>query len=181
MYYLETKRLFLKTLSRNEIQQPYVNWLNDPIINQYLESRFTEHTLESCIHFVEELNDSSNHHLFGIFDKKTTQHIGNIKLGFINTHHSSASVGLLIGDKDYWGKGLATEAIISITNWGFQSMDLQKIEASCYDTNIGSLKAFFKAGYTLEGYLRKKVIYKEQRSGCFLLGVLKSEYQKNVS
>ena len=43
--------------------------------------------------------------------KTTDKHIGNIKLGPINWIHRYGDISLLIGDKDYWGKGIATEAI----------------------------------------------------------------------
>ena len=71
----------------------------------------------------------------------------NIKLGQINEYQKSATIGLAIGDKDFWGKGIATMAISLVTNYGFMDLELEKICAGCYEHNLGSKKAFLKTGY----------------------------------
>ena len=58
---------------------------------------------------------------------------------------------LLVGDKNQWGKGYATEAIKSITNFAFDKLGLHKLTAGCYADNIGSIKSFKKVGFFNEG------------------------------
>jgi len=53
-----------------------------------------------------------------------------------------------------WGKGLATEAIRLVSEFAFKKFKLKKLGARCYATNTGSKKAFEKAGYTQEKYLK---------------------------
>lgn len=103
--------LFYRLLNPTDVTETYVRWLNDPDINQYLESRHSYHTLDSCQSFVAEMLTNKNQHLFGIFLKSNNTHIGNIKLGFIDPNHHTGQMGLLIGEKQQWGKGFATEAI----------------------------------------------------------------------
>ncbi len=167
--------LFYRLLNPTDVTENYVRWLNDPEINQYLESRHSYHTLDSCQLFVAEMLKNKNQHLFGIFLKSNNTHIGNIKLGFIDPNHHTGQMGILIGEKQQWGKGFATEAIKELTNWGFKSLRLQKIEAGCYDENIGSLRAFLKAGYQVEGFLRSHAVCGTKRVGSFLLGILPHE------
>lgn len=172
---ITSDRLLFRRLTKADVSERYVSWLNDPEINQYLETRFSPQTVQSCESFVEDMSRNGANYLLGIFDKISHQHIGNIKLGFINTHHRSGQLSLFIGEKDYWGKGYATEAIRCITQWGFNELGLERIEAGCYDANMGSLRAFLKVGYSVEGFFRGSVVFKGQRIGCFWLGMLKDD------
>lgn len=170
-----SERLLFRTLDKEDVSERYLAWLNDPAVNQFLETRFTAQTRETCEKFVSDMKNDPASYLFGIFDKVTLEHIGNIKLGFINTNHKNAQLSFFIGSKDCWRKGYATESIISITKWGFDALRLERIEAGCYDANLGSLRALLKAGYSVEGFFRKSVLFEERRIGCFWLGIIKSD------
>ena len=172
---ITSPRLLLRSLTRDDVSTMYVGWLNDPEVNQYLETRFAVQTIETCLAFVDAMNADPNSHLFGMFDLHGGSHIGNIKLGFIKPQHKTGELSLFIGNKSYWGKGLATGAIGAMTRWAFDSLGLEKVEAGCYDDNAASLRAFLKSGYSVEGFLRKHVCMGDRRSGCFQLGLLKSE------
>lgn len=170
-----SERLIFRTLTKENVSEQYVGWLNDPEVNQFLETRFSEQSLETCEQFVTQMQNDSASFLFGIFSKETNTHIGNIKLGFINSRHSSGQLSLFIGEKSQWGKGFATESIQTITQWGFDELDLKRIEAGCYDNNMGSLRAFLKAGYAVEGFFKSSVVFKNKRIGSFWLGITKND------
>jgi ribosomal-protein-alanine N-acetyltransferase len=148
------ERIYLKSLTQDDITQTYVKWLNDSEINKYLESRWQVHTVENIWAYVSAMNDSNNNVMFGIFLKDFDRHIGNIKIGSINRIHNYADMGLIIGERGLWGKGFATESIIAATAYGLQELKLNKIFAGIYADNIGSYKAFIKAGYEDAGRLR---------------------------
>lgn len=172
---ITSERLLFRTLAKADVSERYVNWLNDPEVNRYLETRFTPQTREACEKFVADMENDPASHLFGIYDKLTLDHIGNIKLGFINSHHQSAQLSLFIGEKNCWGKGYATEAIQCVTKWGFDALGMERIEAGCYDANLGSLRAFLKAGYSVEGFSRSSVVSEGRRTGCFWLGIIRND------
>ena len=172
---LYSERLSFKILTKQDVSDQYIGWLNNPEINRYLETRFNQQNKETCELFVTTILNDPASYLFGIFDKKTCSHIGNIKLGFINSHHNTAQLSLFIGEKECWGKGYATEAIKCITQWGFNILGLKRIEAGCYEANMGSLRAFLKVGYIVEGFKRSCVDSDGQRVGCFCLGIIESD------
>ncbi len=176
MQKIESSRLYLRKLTPHDATERYAAWLNDPRVNQYLEVRYTTHSIESCRAFIAAMNKDAHQHLFGIFLKEGDQHIGNIKLGFIDPRYAHGQLSLFIGERSAWGKGYATEAIQSLTRYGFDVLALERIEAGCYESNLASLRAFLKVNYQVEGFLRKKFISAGKRESCFVLGALKVEW-----
>lgn len=170
---LVTKNLILRTLEKTDINEIYLSWLNDFEIHRYLEIRFScPIKLSDLETFVEQMNESKNNLMLGIFHKDSNQHIGNVKLGPLQTVHKRADLGFLIGEKAHWGKGYASEAIISICQFGFEELDLKKITAGCYQNNTGSSKALIKSGFEQEATLVSQSICDGQRVNSLLFGLL---------
>lgn len=80
--------------------------------------------------------------------------VGGISL--VNIEGHKAEIGYWLGE-DYWGKGLMTEAVEAVTKYGFEVLKLKRIYAYTFPTNKGSQRVLEKAGYELEGRLRKYV------------------------
>jgi RimJ/RimL family protein N-acetyltransferase len=158
------ERLTLRILTSDDITgelgNHYVAWMNDPDTMQFLESRWRAHTLESIRAFVTAMNESPRDFQFGMFLKDSNIHIGNIKIGGIDQMHRRGDVGLLIGDKNAWGKGYATEAIELATRFAFEELNVNKLTAGMYAPNVGSYKAFIKAGWREVGILKAHCFYK---------------------
>ncbi len=157
---LTSGRILLKRLTPEDVTKTYVDWLYDKEVTQFLECRwgvFTEGHLKT---YVKNMSESSENILFGIFLKEKKEHIGNIKIGKINYVHKFGDVGLLIGNRNMWGKGYGTEAIKLVTCHAFKEIKLNKLTAGIYANNVGSYKAFMKAGYEKVGILKKQMIYK---------------------
>lgn len=145
----ESGSLFV--LMPEHVTDSYVSWLNDPEINRYLESRFVTHTVESTKAFVASVLASPNSLFLGIKSHQLDRHVGNIKLGPLDPHHATGDIGILIGDKAAWGKGIATSAIEAISAIAANHLKLRKLTAGCYASNAGSQRAFEKAGFLVEG------------------------------
>jgi [ribosomal protein S5]-alanine N-acetyltransferase len=74
-----------------------------------------------------------------------------------DVHRLCAELGYWLGC-DYWGRGIATQAIAGVTAWAFDSLDLQRVFAQPYADNLASCRALEKAGFVLEGTLRRSAI-----------------------
>ena len=151
------ERVVLKPLTERDCNSKYLEWLTDPAVNTYLETRWQKQTLETIQKFVTDVNASKKDFLYGITLKENGNHIGNIKLGEINPNHLDASISYFIGDKQEWGKGYASDAIKSLTAHGFNNCNLHRIHAGVYESNHGSIKALIKCGFELEGRFKKKL------------------------
>jgi RimJ/RimL family protein N-acetyltransferase len=134
----------------------YESWLADPIVNQYLETRWRPQPLDRIREFVAVMLESADSYLFAIVENASGTHIGNIKVGPIAWNHLYADVSYFIGDRAYWGKGYATEAIRLVTRFAFRRLGLHRLQAGLYAGNTASGRALEKAGY------RQEAIFKSQ-------------------
>lgn len=173
--YLEGERIYMREVRPSDVNENYYRWMNDPEVARYLESRFYPNSMEGIKDFVTGKLADRESVLFAIVLKEDDRHIGNIKIGPINWVHRLADIGLMIGEKDCWGKGFATEAIKLITDYGFRTLNLHKITASCYGNNAGSAKAFIKAGYAEEGIRPSQYFCEGKYEDLVLLGIIKAD------
>ena len=147
---LETELIRLRTLEPEDVTETYVEWLNDPKINRFLEVRLKRQTFESTQDFVIAMQESAVNILFGMFLKVDNRHVGNIKLGPIDYHHGRAEIGLVIGEQSVWGQGIGSQAIRAVAEYAFGDLNLYKVCAGYYADNIGSGRAFARAGFHVE-------------------------------
>ena len=141
------ERIFLEALDHEEFSVAYVEWMRDEEVLRYLTGRTKAYSHEELKEYIAKTNENPSECLFGIFLKESGVHIGNIKIGGIDPMEKTANVGLLIGNKSMRGKGYATEAIELITRFAFDRLNLTRLTAGMVADNIGSFKAFIKAGY----------------------------------
>lgn len=59
-YFLRGQRLYLREVRVSDVNERYYQWLNDPDINQYLETRFVPRSIENITEFVRRLDGNSN-------------------------------------------------------------------------------------------------------------------------
>jgi RimJ/RimL family protein N-acetyltransferase len=171
---IESKRLTLRELDVEDVSSRYKEWLDDPEVHQFLGTRFEAQTIECITEFVGLQRNRCDSFLLGIFIKDTKGHIGNIKLGPINKNHRSSHISYFIGEKTSWGLGYATEAVSCLTSWGFDVLNLERIEAGCHERNFGSLRVLLNCGYEVEGFFRQSNLERDgTRSGGFWLAKLK--------
>jgi RimJ/RimL family protein N-acetyltransferase len=170
-HYIEGEKIYLREVRITDVNEEYYQWMNDSEVNQYLETRFIPQSIESIRKYVEKFDGSMNEIFLAICLKENDKHIGNIKLGPINWIHRFSDVSLILGDKNYWGKGIATEAIKLITNYAFTVLNLHKLRAGCYEQNVASKKAFEKAGYGVESVFNKQYMFNSKYVNIFSLTI----------
>jgi len=168
------RSILLRDIKLNDVNSNYVLWLNSSQINQYLETRFTKHTIKSVKNYVSELKKNKDVLFLAIIRNSDSKHIGNIKLGPIDWNHKNSDIGIMVGDKDSWGKGFASESISLLANYSFKTLKLHKITAGIYVNNEGSIHAFKKAGFYKEGKLKKHFLYK----GQYIDGIKVTKFSK---
>lgn len=172
---LHSSRLRLRSLTADDANARYLSWMQNPEIQRYLESRWSEHSLDSLRAFIAAANRSPFDLLLGIC-LPDGRHIGNIKLGPIHVHHGHAAVGLMIGERDCHRCNYATEAISCLSAHAFQSLGLQKLYAGCYASNEGSLRAFLRAGYAQEARQKHMWSLDGRREDNIIIGLAREDW-----
>lgn len=167
------QNIYLREVRTSDVTESYYRWLNDPTITQFLECRFYPNTIEKLDEYVKSKQADFNNIFLAIVTKENHRHIGNIKLGPINWIHRFADIGIIIGEKDCWGKGYASEAISLVTKFSFDTLNLHKLTAGCYEMNQGSVKAFQKAGFHIEGIRKSELFYQGAYIDNIVLAIFK--------
>jgi len=170
---IETRRLVLATLADEHAYGPYLLWMNDPEVTQFLESRDGTFEGDDLRSFIQTCNRDPNVLLLGIFTKEERRHVGNIKLGPVVVRHRRGDLGLVIGDKTKWRQGIASEAIAGVTAHAFEMLDIHKTTAGCHASNEGSRRAFLKAGWHEEARRPMHCRYRDRWDDIILLARFK--------
>lgn len=139
--------LWLSPFGANtECLHEIVGWLNDPEVVKYSENRHKRHTLESQRAYILGMNAENVY--YGMFVGKVL--IGTIT-AYLDTNNAVANIGIMIGHKDYWGKGHGFTAWERMSNYLFNTKQIRKLEAGCMSTNVGMMAICQKAGMVEEG------------------------------
>lgn len=144
-------QVLLTPVGEEHVTDRYLRWMADPQVTRYLESRFAASTLGGLSAYVQSMRASPDNYFFAIVERDTGEHWGNVKVGPVNRHHGNASIGIIIGEPSAWGRGVATETLRLLSHWAFATLGLAKLTAGSYASNVGSVRAFEKAGWSIEG------------------------------
>lgn len=166
---IEGTRLVLRDVQLADVPRGYLTWMNDSDTMQYLESRFMPHSEEDLISYVSAMQLDPAVRLLAVVRREDGRHIGNVKVGPIHEHHRRADIGILIGEPDCRGKGLGTEAISLLSDWAFAELGLEKLTAGAYETNIGSIRAFQRAGFHIEATRARHYVCGDEMVDAVLL------------
>jgi len=160
---LETQRLILRALCPSDLDDLY-EYASDHEIDHYVPWEHYENideARENLNMFLEQY-DKDGFGAWGI-EHRTDQKL----IGLINTskpgYNRRVEVGYAIS-RAYWGQGYATEALRAVIQFGFEKMELARIEAVVLPENIASARVLEKAGMQFEGLLRKYQVWKDQPS-----------------
>lgn len=171
-HFLDGSRIYLREVRPSDVNENYYRWMNDPEVTCFLESRFYPNSMEKLREYVQTKIGNPDNIFLALVLKEGERHIGNIKLGPIHWIHRTSDLGIIIGEKDCWGKGYANEAIKLMVDYAFNVLHLHKITAGAYGSNEGSIKAFQKVCFEIEGIRKKQYFLKGQYIDGVLMGLI---------
>jgi [ribosomal protein S5]-alanine N-acetyltransferase len=90
--------------------------------------------------------------------------------------HRRGDISYLI-DREHWGKGLVSEALGAVLNYGFNQMNLHSIEAGVTPGNVGSTRMLQKLGFNLEGHLRESFLVEDVFVDSLIYSLLRKEWE----
>ncbi len=171
------QKISLRKVTLGDCTDTYVQWLADSEVNRYLETRWHEQSLVMIANYVKYMAGSPDNLLLAIIENFTSQHIGNIKIGPINTHHQCADISYFIGSKGHWGNGFATEAITGAVGHAFMTLGMFSLRAGVYGGNLASRKALEKCGFTQRGLFPGELVTENGREDHAYYSLTRHEWE----
>ncbi len=175
---IEGRSLIIKPISVEEVSERYVNWLNDPQVNQFLEVRHHKQNIVSVINYINFLRSKKGCELFAIFTKKEHLHIGNIAITDYNPNNQRYAVfGMIIGDIKAQELGLGGQAMALLIDYLFIDPLIIKIKCGVIAENEKSWKTIEAIGFKRESVLRQRsVLASGKITDVYPYGLLREEW-----
>lgn len=171
-----SERLFIELLKPENVDDRMLAWHQDTDSMQFYTGSgrlFTRADIER--HIADGLG-SKSYFLYGIHTRDTDLRIGTVKIGPIDWKNRISDLVALIGDRAFLGKGLATDAIRLAGSVAFEAYDIRKLFGGMYASNIGSIRAYSKAGWEIEGRLKGHYLNNGQQEDRVLVGCFNPKY-----
>jgi len=148
---LYTPRLVVCPFDIRHLTERYVQWLNDKDVVRYSEQRHKEHTIESCMAYLDQLKNTNA--LIWAIESREPEfgHIGNIS-AHIDYLNAVADVGILLGEKKVWGNGIGQEAFRGVCNFLLSHQSIRKVTAGTMASNQGMRGVMRQVGMKEDGY-----------------------------
>ena len=168
----------LRAVERSDIPS-FLKWFNDPEVTFGLAAIFpmSEAYEEKWFDKMIERPHETQPLGIEILTNDEWKLIGNCGFFVFDKIAHSAEIGIVIGEKEYWGKGHGNKALKLILKHGFETLNLNRIALQVYALNERAIKAYNKAGFVLEGTMRDAVYRRGQYYDIHVMSVLRREWK----
>ena len=169
------QRIYLRSIERDDLDLCHA-WMNDEDLRSTLAQRYPM-SLPREADWIERVTrgQDPSEMTFAICLADGDRHIGNCGLMAIDRDNRTATLGILIGEKDCRGRGFGTEALRTLCRFAFEEMDLRKIRLDTHAGNEAALRAYEKVGFRREGLLRQEFYRKGRALDVVRMGLLRDE------
>lgn len=178
---LKTDRLTLRKLKMGDADDLY-ECSSDPEVSKFMpwETHISLKNSEEYIEMAIEHYLTGQLAPWGITLTESDKLIGTIEFVKWLPNHYRAEISFVLS-KYFWGNGYILEATKRVIRFGFENMDLQKIEGLSMIENVQSQRVLQKLGMRFEGVLRNHWWIKDQFRDIVQYSILKKEFMENLS
>ena len=175
---LETDRLILRGMRVSDAEDMY-DYACRPSVTQYLT--WNPHTditeTREYLTYVGQRYRTGDFYDWAVVDRESGRMIGTCGFTSFSCPHDSAEIGYVL-NPSFQGRGLATEAVRRVLDFGFTELGLHRIEAHFMEGNHASRRLMERVGMTFEGYARESMRIKGRFCTVGTCAVLRHEYFK---
>ena len=146
---LATDRFSLIELTKDDASCTYLSWLNKKETAQYITH--TQADIQALANYIEDNFTNKDCLFLGIFSNNAGQreHIGNVKYERMEQYPHVATMGILIGETDWHGKGVAKEVIEASLPVVKSLLGIELVNLGVEKDNIAAIKAYQKIGFEI--------------------------------
>ena len=178
---IETERLILRRFEYTDDDAMLRYWIADEKI-QSLYSEPVYSTKEEVRELLDKYIGSyvkDDYYRWAIVEKNTGECIGQIAYFLVDNKNNFAEIEYCIGSA-FQCKGFATEATKAVIAYGFEKMNLHKVQICTKTINAPSKRVIEKCGFTYEGTLRDYFFMNGEYVGRLYFSILRDEFESNV-
>lgn len=178
---IEGRRTRLVRFEQAHLDDPaYYSWLRDPEVVRYIgRAELLEGIpFSEAEDYVRQLWANEYCWFFAVYHGDSGSFIGTAKLNFFSERgrrNGIADVGIMLGERAFWGQGLAMDVLQALSSYAFEELEARKLTAGAMSLNEAMVKAFLRIGYLEEGRLRQQLPVGEGFCDHVLFGCFKSE------
>jgi RimJ/RimL family protein N-acetyltransferase len=173
---IEGKLIRLRAPETSDLDR-YVAWINDREVTVQLAMRYpvSRASEEEWLrgHATKPL---SYDHVWFAIDTREGVHIGGINFHVVRPENRNARLGIMIGDKSYWSQGYGTDAMLTFLRFGFDEMNLRRIDLTVDAENARAIRCYEKCGFLLEGRQREARYQQGHYGDQLVMSVLRDEF-----
>ena len=175
---LKTERLSLRPMHVIDAEDMF-DYARRPEVTKYLLWREHEDIYFSrdYLNYINRRYALGDFYDWAIIDHESRRMIGTCGFTKIDTANNSAEIGYVL-NPDFHRRGFGSEAVRRILKFGFEELNLNRIEARFMQGNEASLALMRSVGMTFEGYMRDLLFVKGRYRTVGVSSILRSEYEK---
>ena len=175
---LNTERLLLCKIVPEHAADMY-EYSSDPEVTKYLT--WSPHSslkeTERYINLLQKKYADGSFNDWGVIYKQTGKFIGTCGYTSFDIYKNAGEVGYVLA-KDFWGQGLAAEAVRAVIDFGFKKFGLDSFFAKHMEGNDASGRVMQKCGMKFEGMFRHSMFIKGEFKNIVVYNVTKEEFYK---
>ena len=178
---IETDRLILRRFEYTDDEAMLKYWVADETI-QSLYSEPVYSTKEEVKGLLDKYIGSyekDDYYRWAVVEKATGECIGQIAYFLVDNKNHFAEIEYCIGS-DFQCKGYATEATKSVIAYGFNEMNLHKVQICTKTINVPSKRVIEKCGFVYEGTLRDYFYMNGEYVGRLYFSILRNEFEAEI-
>ncbi|MFD2829169.1 GNAT family N-acetyltransferase [Corticicoccus populi] len=171
-------KVWLRDVSYCDVEERY-QWFLDKEVIKYLNvpQNYPPFTKEQTREWITQCINRTNGYEQKAIITEENQNIGWIDLKNIDSDDGEAELGIVIGDRGYWGRGYASSAMKEMLHYGFNNLNLEKIWLRVDADNQRAIKSYTKFGYREVALLKNDRIRHGKHIDRFKMEYLKSDFQ----
>ncbi len=147
MIEIPAQRFLLRELRESDVNRRYLSWFEDAEAQRNISVAADMDTLAALKNYVRERQGRADVLFLGIFTREDGTHIGNVKYEPVDSERGVAVMGILIGESDFRGKGVAQEVLTASGAWLRTARGISRVLLGVGPGNAAAIAAYERVGF----------------------------------
>ena len=173
---LEGEKVRLRPVKPQDLKR-FAEWLQDAEVRRWLAALDEAPTLEEEIEWYEDTRANPDNVLWAI-ETMEGRLIGTCELR-VTPRAARAELGIAIQDKSQWNMGFGTDVVKLVLEYGFEDLELNRIELTTDEDNVRGRRCYEKCGFMEEGLLRQHRRVEGRFGNTVFMSVLREEWERS--